>query len=65
MNGTRVRFAWLTRPVPVLLAAYGPRVLELAGAEADGLILQLASPKRGGVGGRPRAPGGGRGRPTR
>jgi alkanesulfonate monooxygenase SsuD/methylene tetrahydromethanopterin reductase-like flavin-dependent oxidoreductase (luciferase family) len=30
--------------VPVLLAAYGPRVLELAGAEADGLILQLASP---------------------
>ncbi len=45
VNGTRVRFAWLTRSVPVLLAAYGPRVLELAGGEADGLILQLASPK--------------------
>ncbi len=45
VNGTAVRFAWLTRFVPVLLAAYGPRVLELAGAEADGLILQLASPR--------------------
>ena len=44
VHGTAVRFPWLTRPVPVLLAAYGPRVLELAGAEADGLILQLASP---------------------
>src|SRR5436309_3675311 len=44
VNGSTIRFAWLTRPVPVLLAAYGPRVLELAGAEADGLILQLAAP---------------------
>jgi len=44
VNGTSIHFAWLSRPVPVLLAAYGPRVLELAGAEADGLILQLASP---------------------
>lgn len=44
VNGTTIRFGWLTGAVPVLLAAYGPRVLELAGAEADGLILQLASP---------------------
>jgi alkanesulfonate monooxygenase SsuD/methylene tetrahydromethanopterin reductase-like flavin-dependent oxidoreductase (luciferase family) len=44
VNGSKIRFAWLKRPVPVILAAYGPRVLELAGAEADGLILQLASP---------------------
>jgi alkanesulfonate monooxygenase SsuD/methylene tetrahydromethanopterin reductase-like flavin-dependent oxidoreductase (luciferase family) len=44
VHGTPIRLAWLSRPVPVLLAAYGPRVLELAGAEADGLILQLASP---------------------
>src|SRR3989442_582072 len=44
VTGSTIRFAWLTRPVPVHLAAYGPRVLELAGAEADGLILQLASP---------------------
>jgi probable F420-dependent oxidoreductase len=44
VNATEIRFSWLTHAVPVLLAAYGPRVLELAGAEADGLILQLASP---------------------
>jgi alkanesulfonate monooxygenase SsuD/methylene tetrahydromethanopterin reductase-like flavin-dependent oxidoreductase (luciferase family) len=44
VHGTTIRLAWLTRTVPVLLAAYGPRVLELAGADADGLILQLASP---------------------
>ena len=44
LDGKDLRFPWLTRTVPVLLAAYGPRVLELAGAEADGLILQFASP---------------------
>jgi alkanesulfonate monooxygenase SsuD/methylene tetrahydromethanopterin reductase-like flavin-dependent oxidoreductase (luciferase family) len=44
VHGTAIRLPWLTRRVPVLLAAYGPRVLELAGAEADGVILQLASP---------------------
>jgi alkanesulfonate monooxygenase SsuD/methylene tetrahydromethanopterin reductase-like flavin-dependent oxidoreductase (luciferase family) len=35
---------WLTHTVPVWVAGYGPRVMELAGAESDGLILQLASP---------------------
>jgi alkanesulfonate monooxygenase SsuD/methylene tetrahydromethanopterin reductase-like flavin-dependent oxidoreductase (luciferase family) len=44
LHGAPVRLAWATRPVPVLVAAYGPRVLQLAGAEADGLIVQLASP---------------------
>jgi len=44
LDGTTIRLPWMTSTVPVLLAAYGPRVLELAGAEADGLILQLASP---------------------
>jgi probable F420-dependent oxidoreductase len=44
LSGTTIRFAWLRRRVPVLVAAYGPRVLALAGEEADGLILQLASP---------------------
>ncbi|MBI3454926.1 MAG: TIGR03842 family LLM class F420-dependent oxidoreductase [Candidatus Rokubacteria bacterium] len=44
LNGMRTRFAWLTRAVPVLVAAYGPKVLRLAGELADGLILQLASP---------------------
>jgi probable F420-dependent oxidoreductase len=43
-QGTTIHFPWLTQPVPVWVAAYGPRVLELAGAEADGLILQIASP---------------------
>ncbi len=44
VHGTPIKLPWLTRQVPVLLAAYGPRVLELAGTEADGLILQLAAP---------------------
>jgi probable F420-dependent oxidoreductase len=44
VHGAPVRLPWASRPVPLLLAAYGPRVLELAGAETDGLILQLASP---------------------
>lgn len=44
VHGTPIRLSWLSRAVPVLLAAYGPRVLELAGAEADGLIVQVASP---------------------
>ncbi|HXJ80775.1 MAG TPA: TIGR03842 family LLM class F420-dependent oxidoreductase [Candidatus Methylomirabilis sp.] len=43
-QGTIVHFPWLTHAVPVWVAGYGPRVLELAGAEADGLILQIASP---------------------
>jgi probable F420-dependent oxidoreductase len=43
-DGTTVRFPWLRRQVPVLVAAYGPRVLELAGALADGVVLQVASP---------------------
>lgn len=44
LEGTKVRFPWLTRKVPVLVAAYGPKVLRIAGEAADGLILQLASP---------------------
>src|SRR6185437_8801405 len=43
-DGTTVHFPWLTHRVPVWVAGYGPRVMELAGAESDGLILQLASP---------------------
>ena len=43
-QGTTVHFPWLTHTVPVWVAGYGPRVMELAGAESDGLILQLASP---------------------
>jgi probable F420-dependent oxidoreductase len=43
-DGTTVHFPWLTHRVPVWVAGYGPRVMELAGAESDGLILQVASP---------------------
>jgi probable F420-dependent oxidoreductase len=43
-EGTSLHFPWLTHSVPVWVAGYGPRVLELAGAESDGLILQIASP---------------------
>jgi probable F420-dependent oxidoreductase len=44
MHGTTVHFPWLTRSVPLFMAAYGPRVLQLAGETADGVILQLAEP---------------------
>lgn len=44
LDGGPVRLSWLTRTVPVLVAAYGPRVLRLAGELADGIVLQLASP---------------------
>jgi probable F420-dependent oxidoreductase len=43
-GGTVVRFPWI-RPgaeLPVWMAAYGPKALKMAGAEADGFILQLA-----------------------
>jgi probable F420-dependent oxidoreductase len=45
LDSARVRLSWLTTVVPVLVAAYGPGVLRLAGELADGLILQLASPE--------------------
>ena len=41
-DGTAVHFPWLTRPLPLFMAAYGPRVLQLAGEMADGIILQMA-----------------------
>ena len=38
---------WISRPVPILLAAEGPRVLELAGEIADGAIVHTGlSPKQ-------------------
>jgi probable F420-dependent oxidoreductase len=44
LNGTPVHFPWLTRSLPLFIAAYGPRVLQLAGELADGVILQIADP---------------------
>src|SRR5688500_6681525 len=46
MDGTRVRIPWIRNgsSLPMWMAAYGPRALELAGRQADGFILQLADP---------------------
>src|SRR5438445_4435252 len=39
-----VRLSWATGSPPVWIAGYGPKVLELAGRIADGVILQFADP---------------------
>ncbi|MGW7513977.1 TIGR03842 family LLM class F420-dependent oxidoreductase [Streptomyces sp. NPDC054796] len=45
LDGTALRIPWVRDGrLPVWMAAYGPRALALAGAEADGFILQLADP---------------------
>ncbi|CAN5502976.1 TIGR03842 family LLM class F420-dependent oxidoreductase [soil metagenome] len=46
-RGTPVRFGWVTegRDLPVWMAAYGPKMLQMAGRHADGFILQLADPQ--------------------
>jgi 5,10-methylenetetrahydromethanopterin reductase len=41
-RGSEVRLPWVTRPVPVLLSAYGPRTLQLAGRCADGVLIASA-----------------------
>ncbi|MQA96185.1 MAG: TIGR03842 family LLM class F420-dependent oxidoreductase [Streptosporangiales bacterium] len=44
-HGTPVQMPWVTGgSLPVWMAAYGPKALELAGRQADGLILQIADP---------------------
>jgi 5,10-methylenetetrahydromethanopterin reductase len=40
-NGKRIRLTWPPRPVPLYLAAEGPRTLELAGELGDGVIVNL------------------------
>ena len=44
-NGTKQQFPW-AKPssMKVLMAAYGPKALELCGSQSDGFILQLADP---------------------
>jgi len=45
VNGSEVRIPWAGRSrLPVWVAAYGPKALELTGRYADGFILQLADP---------------------
>lgn len=44
-RGTPVRLPWVTSgQLEVLMGAYGPKALQLAGEKADGLILQIADP---------------------
>ena len=45
VDGTPVRIDWApTAPLPVFVAAYGPRMLEVAGRVADGVIIECADP---------------------
>lgn len=45
IEGIPVKFEWGSgRQVPILLGAYGPKALRLAGRVADGVIIQIADP---------------------
>ncbi|TWE13417.1 TIGR03842 family LLM class F420-dependent oxidoreductase [Rudaeicoccus suwonensis] len=45
-EGTSLRLPWAGRSrLPVWVAAYGPKALQLAGEVADGFILQLGDPQ--------------------
>ncbi|MGA7833820.1 MAG: TIGR03842 family LLM class F420-dependent oxidoreductase [Acidimicrobiales bacterium] len=45
LNDRAIKFPWVDEgSFDVWMAAYGPRALEVAGRDADGLILQLADP---------------------
>jgi probable F420-dependent oxidoreductase len=43
-DGQPTRITWTEKPVPVWIAGYGPKVLQMAGRVADGIILQFADP---------------------
>jgi probable F420-dependent oxidoreductase len=43
-DGQATRMSWATGSPPVWIAGYGPKVLQLAGQIADGVILQFADP---------------------
>jgi probable F420-dependent oxidoreductase len=48
LRGKELRMPWVPDggwDLPVWVAGYGPKALELAGREADGFILQLADPQ--------------------
>ncbi len=45
VDGTGMRIRWIKDgKLPIWMAAYGPKALDLAGRQADGFILQLADP---------------------
>jgi len=43
-EGQTVQLPWSHSPLPIWIAAYGPKALAGAGESADGLVLQLADP---------------------
>jgi probable F420-dependent oxidoreductase len=43
-EGRAAQLSWATGAPPVWIAGYGPKVLQLAGRIADGVILQFADP---------------------
>ncbi len=43
-DGQPTRISWAKASPPVWVAGYGPKVLDLAGRAADGVILQFADP---------------------
>ena len=45
-NGTTQTFPWRSGgSLPIWMAAYGPKALDLCGRKADGFVLQLADPQ--------------------
>ena len=45
VEGSEIRLEWAgARPLPVYVAAYGPRMLEVAGRVGSGVILECADP---------------------
>jgi probable F420-dependent oxidoreductase len=44
LDGRPTRLSWASGSPPVWIAGYGPKVLDLAGRIADGVILQFADP---------------------
>ena len=43
-DGEQIRMPWASGDLPVWVAGYGPKALNLAGRLADGVILQLGDP---------------------
>ncbi len=43
-DGEQITLPWASGDLPVWIAGYGPKVLQLTGRIADGVILQLADP---------------------
>jgi len=45
IDGKEVKLPWSNYRVPIYVAAYGPKALEVAGRVGDGVILQIADPE--------------------